>query len=54
MLYKFDNGVAPYIQYTESFQPIVGASNRTLNPFKPTTGQQKEFGVKYQPDEKML
>jgi iron complex outermembrane receptor protein len=54
LLYKFDNGVAPYIQYTESFQPIVGASNRTLNPFKPTTGQQKEFGVKYQPDEKML
>lgn len=54
LLYKFDSGVAPYIQYTESFQPIVGTSNRTLNPFKPTTGQQKEFGIKYQPNEQML
>lgn len=54
LLYKFDNGVAPYIQYTESFQPIIGVSNRTLNPFKPTTGQQKEFGIKYQPNEKAL
>lgn len=54
LLYKFDNGVAPYIQYTESFQPIVGTSNRTLNPYAPTTGQQKEVGIKYQPNEKTL
>jgi iron complex outermembrane recepter protein len=49
LLYKFDNGVAPYIQYTESFQPTAGA-DFFGNPFKPTTGQQEEAGIKYQPD----
>jgi len=53
LLYKFDNGVAPYIQYTESFQPTAGA-NFFGNPFKPTTGQQEEAGIKYQPDAKSL
>ena len=54
LLYKFDNGISPYIQYTESFQPIIGASQRTANPFKPTTGQQEEVGIKYQPNSKTL
>ncbi|RTL52870.1 MAG: TonB-dependent siderophore receptor [Bradyrhizobiaceae bacterium] len=54
LLYKFDNGISPYIQYTESFQPIIGASQRTANPFKPTTGKQEEVGIKYQPDSKTL
>jgi iron complex outermembrane receptor protein len=54
LLYKFDNGIAPYIQYTESFQPIIGTAQRTSNPFKPTTGQQEEVGIKYQPNSKTL
>jgi len=50
LLYKFDNGISPYIQYTESFQPIIGTSQRTSNPFKPTEGKQEEAGIKYQPN----
>jgi iron complex outermembrane recepter protein len=49
LLHLFDNGVAPYVQYTESFQPIVGQTDFFGNAFKPTTGQQKEVGIKYQP-----
>jgi iron complex outermembrane receptor protein len=49
LLYKFDSGVAPYIQYTESFQPTVG-TDFFGNPFKPTTGTQQEIGIKYQPN----
>jgi iron complex outermembrane receptor protein len=53
LLYKFDNGVAPYVQYTESFQPTIGTLfNGT--PFQPTTGKQDEAGIKYQPDDKSL
>lgn len=53
LLYKFDNGIAPYIQYTESFQPQTGAAYGG-SPFVPTTGQQEEVGVKYQPNAKSL
>jgi iron complex outermembrane receptor protein len=53
LLYKFDNGVAPYVQYTESFQPSAGA-DFFGNSFRPTTGQQEEVGVKYQPNQKSL
>src|SRR5262249_23115373 len=53
LLYKFDNGVAPYVQYTESFQPQVGVDFGG-NPFSPTTGQQEEAGIKYQPNAKSL
>ncbi len=48
LLHLFDNGVAPYVQYTESFQPSIGTTFGG-DPFKPTTGQQKEVGIKYQP-----
>ncbi len=53
LMYKFDNGVVPYIQYTESFQPTVG-TDFFGNPFAPTRGQQYEVGVKYQPNAKSL
>ncbi|WP_247507324.1 TonB-dependent siderophore receptor [Bradyrhizobium sp. 1] len=53
LLYKFDNGVAPYVQYTESFQPRLG-TDFFAQAFKPTRGQQEEVGVKYQPDPKTL
>ncbi|WP_346656102.1 TonB-dependent receptor [Bradyrhizobium sp. dw_78] len=53
LLYKFDSGIAPYIQYTESFQPQTGVAFGG-SPFVPTTGQQEEAGIKYQPNEKSL
>jgi iron complex outermembrane receptor protein len=48
LLYLFDNGVAPYVSYSESFAPQSGL-DRLNNPFKPTTGRQYEAGIKYQP-----
>jgi iron complex outermembrane recepter protein len=53
LLYKFDNGIAPYIQYTESFQPQSGVTFGG-GSFTPTTGQQEEAGIKYQPNAKSL
>jgi iron complex outermembrane receptor protein len=53
LMYKFDNGIAPYVQYTESFQPTVGTDAKG-NPFAPTRGQQYETGIKYQPNAKSL
>ncbi len=53
LLYKFDNGISPYIQYTESFQPTAG-TDYFGNAFLPTRGQQYEGGVKYQPNAKSL
>jgi iron complex outermembrane recepter protein len=51
LTYLFDNGVAPYVSYSESFQPTGAISGRTADrsPLKPTTGQQYEVGIKYQP-----
>jgi iron complex outermembrane receptor protein len=48
LIHVFDNGVAPYVSYSTSFQPQVGLS-RTATQFVPTTGQQYEAGVKFQP-----
>lgn len=53
LLYKFDNGVAPYVQYTESFQPTIGTGFGGT-PYQPTKGKQEEAGIKYQPDDKSL
>lgn len=47
-VYLFDNGLAPYASYSTSFQPTIG-SDFSGSLFKPTTGQQFEIGVKYQP-----
>jgi len=45
--YLFDTGLAPYINYSTSFVPVVGA-DAAGNAFKPTTGEGKELGIKYQ------
>jgi iron complex outermembrane recepter protein len=50
LVYLFDIGLAPYFSYSESFEPVLD-TDFNGNPFKPTTGQQYEFGVKYQPPE---
>ncbi|WP_375188151.1 TonB-dependent siderophore receptor [Sphingobium yanoikuyae] len=49
-VYMFDNGLAPYASYSESFQPQVSDPSTSLTgePFKPTTGQQYEAGIRYQ------
>jgi iron complex outermembrane receptor protein len=49
--YIFDNGVAPYVSYSTSFEPVVGISRLGAHGevFKPTTGEGREVGVKYQP-----
>lgn len=46
-LYRFDNGIAPYVSYAESFQPVVGVDNVTGAPFEPQEGVQYEAGLKY-------
>ena len=48
LLYLFDNGVAPYVSYSTSFEPVIGV-DAGGNPFKPTDAQQYEVGLKYQP-----
>ena len=49
LTYLFENGIAPYISYSESFLPTAGV-NPDGSDFKPTEGQQYEIGVKFQPD----
>lgn len=47
--YVFPIGLAPYVSYATSFQPTEG-SDINGQPFKPTTGNQVETGIKYQPN----
>jgi len=47
-LYLFDNGIAPYISYSESFNPN-SYTDSAGNPLAPTDGTQWEAGIKYQP-----
>jgi iron complex outermembrane receptor protein len=47
--YLFDSGFAPYVSYSTSFEPVVG-TDYLGNAFVPTTGEQSEIGVKYQPN----
>jgi iron complex outermembrane receptor protein len=51
-LYLFDNGLAPYASYATSFLPNSGtyAATRGGSPFDPTTGEQYEAGIKFQPN----
>ena len=51
--YVFDNGVAPYVSYSTSFDPEIG-TDRAGNAFEPTEGKQWEVGVKYQPSDAIL
>ncbi|WP_395489561.1 ferrichrome porin FhuA [Cedecea davisae] len=46
--YLFDNGISPYVSYSESFEPVSG-STRQGKPFDPSKGKQYEAGVKYVP-----
>jgi iron complex outermembrane receptor protein len=48
LIYNFDSGIAPYVAYATSYNPVVGlnASNQLLLP---ETGKQVEVGLKVQP-----
>jgi iron complex outermembrane receptor protein len=48
LVYLFDNGLAPYFSYSESFEPVLD-TDADGNPFKPEEGRQYEIGIKYQP-----
>ncbi len=48
VLYLFDNGVAPYLSYSQSFNPN-STADANGNPLEPTEGTQWELGIKYQP-----
>lgn len=46
--YAFQNGVTPYLSYSQSFEPTSGV-DAAGKAFKPTEGEQYELGVKYEP-----
>ena len=47
--YLFDVGLSPYVSYSTSFTPNLGADT-TGKSFKPTTGEGAEVGVKFKPN----
>lgn len=48
IVYLAQNGLAPYVSYSTSFDPATGAT-KSGSPFKPTEGEQYEAGIKYEP-----
>ncbi|MBV7564854.1 TonB-dependent siderophore receptor [Pseudomonas sp. sia0905] len=53
LVYLAENGLAPYISYSESFFPV-SVAEVTDQTFKPTEGKQYEVGVRYQPKDSNL
>ncbi len=48
LVYKFDNGLSPYMSYSESFN-LVTKTDTNGNLFDPEKAKQYEVGVKYEP-----
>lgn len=48
LTYLADNGLAPYLSFSQSFQPV-GGVQRNGDTFKPLKGKQWEAGIKYEP-----
>lgn len=48
LIYNFENGIAPYVSYATSYNPIIGL-NAQNQLFLPETGRQAEIGVKVAP-----
>ncbi len=48
VLYAFDSGVSPYINYSESFETVLPTSGNA-QPLDPEFSEQIELGVKYEP-----
>ena len=47
-LYEFDSGIAPFINYATSFEPLAGTNSATGKSYDPELGKQIELGIKYQ------
>lgn len=48
LMYRFTNGLSPYVSYAEAFVPNLGTDGTPAAGYlKPTTGKQKEAGLKY-------
>ena len=48
LIYNFDFGLAPYVSYATSYNPVIGLNSGQL--LLPETGQQSEVGFKFQPN----
>jgi iron complex outermembrane recepter protein len=48
LIYNFDSGLAPYVSYATSYNPVIGLNSGQL--LLPETGQQTEVGLKFQPN----
>lgn len=46
-IYQLQNGFAPYVNYSTSFEPTSGVDSLTGSAFKPTTAEQLEAGIKF-------
>ena len=46
LMYRFDFGLSPYVSYSESFVPNLGTDGFGQG-LDPTTGEQREAGIKY-------
>lgn len=48
LMYRFENGISPYISYAEAFSMNLGTDGTaSAGTLEPTTGEQQEAGVKY-------
>lgn len=50
ILYHFDNGLAPYFNYAQSFEPLPTTPLANGQIAKPDRGEQYEVGLKFQPN----
>ncbi|MCY1283321.1 TonB-dependent siderophore receptor [Pseudomonas jinjuensis] len=50
VVYLFENGLAPYASYSESFLPTIG-NTPDGSQLDPTIGKQYEVGLKYEPND---
>lgn len=48
LVYELENGFAPYVSFSQSFEPQSGR-DRNNQRFEPTKGEQHEIGLRYQP-----
>lgn len=49
LMYLADNGLSPYINYSESFNVLSTIDRATNDLYKPLRGEQTEVGMKYTP-----
>lgn len=50
VMYLADNGLSPYVSYSQSFDVLSTIDSTTGKLYKPLEGEQIEVGVKYTPD----